>query len=82
MAKQKTTFEDAMGRLEEIVESIEQGKIGLEESIKQFETGTVLIQRCRKVLDEAELKIRKLQARGDEDVEVSDDSAGATSAQD
>ena len=62
MAKGKLKFEDALARLEKIVESIEKGDVGLEESIKHFEEGVKLIRQCRGVLVEAELKIRHLQA--------------------
>jgi exodeoxyribonuclease VII small subunit len=72
LAQEKVSFEKAMARLEKIVESIEQGKIGLEESIKQFEEGMALIKRCRSVLADAELKIQQLQAAGRDGVEVSD----------
>jgi exodeoxyribonuclease VII small subunit len=68
LAQEKLSFEKAMARLEKIVESIEQGKIGLEESIKQFEEGMALIKRCRGVLADAELKIQQLQAAGRDDV--------------
>lgn len=68
MSKEKLTFEQAMGRLEKIVEAIEQGKIGLEDSIKQFEEGMSLIQHCRTVLSQAELKIQQLQASGESGV--------------
>lgn len=61
MAKEKLKFEQAMVRLEKIVEAIEQGKIGLEESIERFSEGMDLIGHCRSVLAEAELKIQKLQ---------------------
>lgn len=72
MAQKKVKFEEAMARLEKIVESIEQGKVGLEESIQQFEEGMGLIRQCRTVLNDAELKIQKLQAAGADGVEVSD----------
>ena len=72
MAQEKISFEKAMARLEEIVKSIEQGKIGLEESIKQFGEGMALIQRCRSVLADAEMKIQTLQASGKDGVEVSE----------
>lgn len=62
-SKKKTvTFEEALEKLEGIVEDIEQGKIGLEESITKYEEGMGLIQHCRKVLADAEMKIQKLQA--------------------
>ena len=62
MAKEKLTFEQAMGRLEKIVEAIEQGKVGLEDSIERFSEGMDLIQQCRKILADAEMKVQKLQA--------------------
>ena len=72
MAQEKLSFEKAMARLEEIVKSIEQGKVGLEESIKQFGEGMALIQRCRSVLADAEMKIQALQASGKDGVEASE----------
>jgi len=60
--KKQVTFEEALEKLEAIVEDIEQGKIGLEESITKYEEGMGLIQHCRKVLADAEMKIQKLQA--------------------
>ncbi len=63
---QSTTpsFEQAMARLEKIVEAIEQGRISLEDAIKQYEEGMALIRQCRDVLAGAELKIQQLQAQG------------------
>lgn len=62
MAKEKLTFEQAMARLEKIVEAIEQGKIGLEDSIEKYAEGMEMIRHCTRVLADAELKIQKLQA--------------------
>lgn len=72
MSANEPTFEEAMKQLETIVQAIEQGKIGLEESIKQYEAGMALIRRCRAVLAEAELKIQHLQASGADGVAVKD----------
>lgn len=69
MSKSEPNFEEAMKRLESIVQSIEQGKIGLEESIRQYEEGMALIRRCRSVLADAEMKIQHLQASGQDGVE-------------
>ncbi len=76
MSKEKLNFEQAMSRLEKIVEAIEQGKIGLEDSIKQFEEGMSLIQHCRTVLTDAEFKIQQLQASGESGVAPSKKVAG------
>ncbi len=62
MAKKRLKFEEAMAGLSEIVEAIETGEIGLEESIDRFEKGMALVRHCREILEEAELKIQKLQA--------------------
>ena len=70
MVKDKIKFEQALGRLEQIVAAIEQGKIGLEDSIKQFEEGMSLIRQCRGVLAEAELKIQQLQAAGADGAQI------------
>ena len=65
MAKEKQTFEQAMEKLEGIVERIESGQIGLAESITEYEQGVKLIKQCRTILDAAEKKIQIL-ARGED----------------
>lgn len=65
MAKRKLTFEEALAQLEEITEQIEQGKIGLEESITKYEQGMALVKQCRDILSKAEHKIQELQERAD-----------------
>ncbi len=52
-----TKFEDAMARLEEIVQSLESGELSLEDSIKAFEEGMKLAKFCSKKLEEAEKKV-------------------------
>jgi len=59
------TFEEAQAQLEAIVTAIEQGKIGLEESITQYEKGMKLLRRCRSMLADAEVKIQQLQLTED-----------------
>ena len=62
--------DDRPGQLETIAEQIEQGKIGLEESITQYEKGMALVKQCRDILTKAELKIQKLQERPDGSLET------------
>jgi exodeoxyribonuclease VII small subunit len=66
MAK-KASFEEAIERLEEIVRRLEEGDVPLDESIKLYEEGMRLGNTCRKMLDEADLKIRRLSARAEEE---------------
>ncbi len=64
MAKQtekKQTFEQALAQLEGIVEKVEQGEIGLEESIEKYAQGMQLIKYCRDILDQAEKRIETIQ---------------------
>jgi len=55
-------FEQALARLEEIVESLERGDLPLEESLKEFEEGIGLSRFCAKKLDEAQEKVEILLA--------------------
>lgn len=57
----KKTFEDALAELEEIAEKLEDGTLGLDDSIKEFEKGIKLARLCQEKLDEAERKIEILQ---------------------
>lgn len=66
MAVKKQTFEQAMGRLEEIVSQVEQGDCGLDQSLKLFEEGAKLAGQCEKLLDQAEQKVNLLLADGSE----------------
>jgi len=54
------TFESALQRLEQVVDQLEAGNLGLEESLKVFEEGVSLARRCAKYLDEAEKRIELL----------------------
>ena len=56
----KLHFEDALDQLESLIERIESGEIGLEDSLKQYEHGMKLVKRCRTILDSAEKKIAEL----------------------
>ncbi|MFZ1060601.1 MAG: exodeoxyribonuclease VII small subunit [Candidatus Rokubacteria bacterium RIFCSPLOWO2_02_FULL_68_19] len=53
-------FEDALARLEEIVQTLESGNLPLDESLKVFEEGIRLARSCAKYLEEAERKIELL----------------------
>ena len=53
-------FEDALQRLEKIVEELEKGDLSLTESLKLFEEGVSLSRFLREELDKAERKIEIL----------------------
>ncbi len=60
MNQQNKTFEENMQRLEQIVRAMERGDVPLEESLKLFQEGTELVRCCGKLLDEAELQVKKI----------------------
>lgn len=65
-AKRKTTsrsgptFEEALEQVESIIDRIESGEIGLEESLERYREGVTLIKRCRSILDAAEQRVEEL----------------------
>ena len=54
-------FEEALKTLEKIVDDMEGGELPLETMLARFEEGTRLVKVCQTKLDEAELKIQKLE---------------------
>ena len=66
MAVKKQSFEEAMGRLEDIVAQLEKGECGLDQSLKLFEEGAGLAGRCEQLLDQAEQKVNLLLANDEE----------------
>ena len=65
MNKQNKTFEESMARLEQIVRAMERGDVALEESLKLFQEGTELVRTCSKLLDDAQLQIKKVMTAAD-----------------
>lgn len=55
-------FEQALSELESIIDRIEQGEIGLEETIRQYRRGSSLVGRCRTILDAAQQEVEKMTA--------------------
>lgn len=84
MSKPKLSFEEALARLEQIAREIEEGKVGLEESIERYEEGMTLIRQCRAILGKAEMKIQKLHAAADGTLEAREFEEGdeGTAAED
>jgi len=67
--KEKFSFEQALVRLEEVVETLEAGNISLEESIKIYQEGITLSKLCSGMLEEAEGKVMAIMNRSDEHME-------------
>jgi exodeoxyribonuclease VII small subunit len=54
------SFEQNLQRLEEIVQRLEEGNLPLDESLKLYEEGIAAFRNCQEMLDEADLKVRRL----------------------
>ena len=65
MNQNNQNFEQNMQRLEQIVRAMERGDVPLEESMKLFQEGTELVRSCGKLLDEAELQVKKIMSAPD-----------------
>lgn len=64
-------FEQSLAELEELVETLESGDLGLEESLRKFERGVSLARDCQTALRTAELRVRQLTDNGEE-IEAAD----------
>ena len=65
MSHKNLSFEENMQRLEQIVRAMERGDVPLEESIKMFQEGTELVRFCGKLLDDAQLQVKKITTAPD-----------------
>lgn len=65
MNEKNKSFEQNMARLEQIVRAMERGDVPLEESLKLFQEGTKLVHSCNKLLDEAQLQVKKIMTAPD-----------------
>ncbi len=65
MSEEKQTFEQKLGRLEQIVAALEKGDAPLADSLALFTEGTALIAQCSDELDRAEQQVVKLMKGSD-----------------
>ena len=66
------TFEEALGKLESIVETMESGDLPLDQLLARFEEGTRLARLCQAQLSTAELRIRQLESQSTGEIATSD----------
>ncbi len=62
--KSEPAFEESLEKLEQLVASMESGDIPLAELVEKFEEGSKLVKVCEERLKQAELRIQKLQQKG------------------
>ena len=65
MNGENASFEASMQRLEQIVRALERGDAPLEESLRMFQEGTSLVEKCGKLLGDAELQVNRVLTASD-----------------
>ncbi|NFN87374.1 exodeoxyribonuclease VII small subunit [Clostridium sporogenes] len=70
MGRKKESFENMLEKLETIVDSMDNGEITLEDSMKSYEEGIKLCNKLCKVLKDAEGKIKILEDDKEKDFET------------
>jgi len=58
--KTPVNFENALSELEQLVETMENGELPLEQALKQFEKGIALASQCQQALQNADQKVTQL----------------------
>lgn len=66
---QPETFESLYAALEDRARRLEQGNLPLEESLALYEEGAAIADRLRQILETAELRVRTVQGRLQQDRE-------------
>ncbi len=56
-AAKERSFEEALAELERIVHDLEDGELGLDESLARYEQGIALVRQCQGQLGQAEQRI-------------------------
>lgn len=57
---ERPSFEEALKELEETVRQLEDGQLGLDESLARYEEGVKYLERCHELLRRAERKVELL----------------------
>ena len=82
---QSPSFEQSLDALASIVHELEEGQVGLAESLAKYEQGVKLLRECYELLQKAERRIElltRMEPSGDPVTEPFDDSPSATSPSD
>ena len=64
--EKELTIDERLKALEQIIRTLESGDISLEDALKEFESGVILVKESREILDGIEKKL-KILTEGMED---------------
>ena len=67
MEENKVTFEEALNMLQEAVNKLENGEIGLDDAFKMFEQGIKYAKICEEKLSSIEEKVAKIMKNGNKE---------------
>lgn len=70
-SEKEWTLEQAMARIEEILQALDSGKGTLDESLCLFEEGTKLVRFCNEKLQQAKLRVKEVTAKDETENSVS-----------
>lgn len=62
-AENGPSFEQSFLRLQEVVQRLSEGNLTLQEALASFEEGMALADRCSRLLEEAELRVKQVSDR-------------------
>jgi exodeoxyribonuclease VII small subunit len=74
----KLSYEDAIDRLEHLIDRIESGEIGLEASVAAYEEGMALKAHCERIQNRAEQRVRELDDADDRSPDSAPSHPGST----
>lgn len=60
-SSEESSFEADLAQLTDVVEALEKGDLSLEKSLRLYEEGAKLTERCTKQLQDAELRVTQWQ---------------------
>ena len=67
MAQKKVSLEENLQALETLVDQLEQGQLGLNESLELYQKGVKLAQSCEKQITQAKLKVTQISAQAEQE---------------
>jgi exodeoxyribonuclease VII small subunit len=62
---QEGSFEEAIDALDQVVLHLDDGNLPLQLTVECYELGALLAKRCQYLIDEAELRISRVEVLGD-----------------
>ena len=65
MTKKEFSFENALEELQNIVNALEAGNVGLDQSLGLYERGVELVRLCNQRLDEAQQRVDAVRVASD-----------------